>query len=305
MIAFPRVRLPLAIAGVAAAAAPIIIHLFNKSRFREIDWGAMDFLLEAAKRSRSLLRFRDLWLLVLRTAAVVLFGLAVARPFLRLGAGATAGRGPIHAILVVDNSMSMGRERLGGRTLLDDAKDRAKDAFAKLPAGSRATVIPLCGPAGSYSLDPLRTQEDAVEAIDAIRVIDRRHRRAGGRSRHAGRGKGGRSRRQADRVSRRPADRRLARRSEVAPRDHRRPGRQAAARHAGGGRRGARARQHVGRVVRRRRWRGRRRTARHAHGRGPPRGPRAAAARAGIARDRRAPRWPPNRSISSRGSHAR
>jgi hypothetical protein len=173
MIAFPPGALPLAIAGVAAAAAPIIIHLFNKSRFREIDWGAMDFLLEAAKRSRSLLRFRDLWLLVLRTAAVVLFGLAVARPFLRLGAGATAGRGPIHAILVVDNSMSMGRERLGGRTLLDDAKDRAKDAFAKLPAGSRASVIPLCGPAGSYSLDPLRTQEDAVEAIDAIRVIDR------------------------------------------------------------------------------------------------------------------------------------
>ena len=173
MIAFPPGALPLAIAGVAAAAAPIIIHLFNKSRFREIDWGAMDFLLEAAKRSRSLLRFRDLWLLVLRTAAVVLFGLAVARPFLRLGAGASAGRGPIHAILVVDNSMSMGRERLGGRTLLDDAKDRAKDAFAKLPAGSRASVIPLCGPAGSYSLDPLRTQEDAVEAIDAIRVIDR------------------------------------------------------------------------------------------------------------------------------------
>lgn len=173
MIAFPPGALPLAIAGVAAAAAPIVIHLFNKARYREVEWGAMDFLLEAAKRSRSLLRFRDLWLLVLRTAAVVLFGLAVARPFLRIGVGATAGRGPIHAILVVDNSLSMGRERLGGRTLLDDANDRAKDALAKLPAGSRASVIPLCGPAGSYSLEPFRTQEDAVEAIDAIRLIDR------------------------------------------------------------------------------------------------------------------------------------
>jgi hypothetical protein len=173
MIAFPPGALPLAIAGVAAAAAPILIHLFNKARFREIDWGAMEFLLEAAKRSRSLLRFRDLWLLVLRTAAVVLFGLAVARPFLRFGAGVSAGRGPIHAILVVDNSLSMGRERLGGRTLLDDAKDRARDALERLPAGSRASVIPLCGPAGSYSLDPHRTAADAVEAIDGIRVIDR------------------------------------------------------------------------------------------------------------------------------------
>ena len=108
MIAFPPGAVPLAIAGVAAAAAPILIHLFNRTRYREIDWGAMDFLLEAAQRSRSLLRFRDLWLLVLRTAAVILFGLAVARPFLRLGAGAAGGAGPVHAILVVDNSTSMG-----------------------------------------------------------------------------------------------------------------------------------------------------------------------------------------------------
>ena len=170
MIAFPPGALPLAIAGVAAAAAPIVIHLFNKARYREIDWGAMDFLLEAASRSRSLLRFRDLWLLVLRTAAVVLFGLAVARPFLRLGAGAGSAGGPVHAIVVIDNSMSMGRERLGGRTLLDDAKDRAKVALEQLPTGSRASVIPLCGPAGSYSLDPFRTPEDAGEAIDAIRA---------------------------------------------------------------------------------------------------------------------------------------
>ena len=173
MIAFPPGAVPLAIAGVAAAAAPILIHLFNRTRYREIDWGAMDFLLEAAQRSRSLLRFRDLWLLVLRTAAVILFGLAVARPFLRLGAGAAGGAGPVHAILVVDNSTSMGRTRLGGTTLLDDAKARAKDCLTALPAGSRATVIPLCGPAGSYSLDPLRTQEDAVEAVDAIREVDR------------------------------------------------------------------------------------------------------------------------------------
>ncbi|NDC64399.1 MAG: VWA domain-containing protein, partial [Planctomycetia bacterium] len=173
MIAFPPGALPLAIAGVAAAAAPIAIHLFNRARFREIDWAAMDFLLEAASRSRSLLRFRDLWLLVLRSAAVVLFGLAVARPFLRVGAGAGPTGGPVHPILVIDNSMSMGRTRLGGRTLLDDAKDRAKACLADLPAGSRATVIPLCGPEGGYSLDPLRTQEDAAEAVEGIRCVDR------------------------------------------------------------------------------------------------------------------------------------
>jgi len=173
MIAFPPGALPLAIAGVSAAAAPILIHLFNRARYREVDWGAMEFLLEAAKRSRSLLRFRDLWLLVLRSVAVVLFGLAVARPFLRFDAAAGAAGGPVHAMIVIDNSMSMGRTRLGGTTLLDDAKARAKECLTNLPAGSRTTVMPLCGPAGSYSLDPLRTQEDAVEAVEAIRCVDR------------------------------------------------------------------------------------------------------------------------------------
>jgi hypothetical protein len=173
MIAFPPGALPLAIAGVAATAAPILIHLFNRARYREIDWGAMEFLLEAANRSRSLLRFRDLWLLVLRVAAVVLFSLAAARPFLRLGAQVGSAGGPVHALVVIDNSMSMGRTRLGGRTLLDDARQRAKECLDGLPTGSRVTVVPLCGPVGSYSLDPLRTREDAVEAVDAIRCVDR------------------------------------------------------------------------------------------------------------------------------------
>jgi hypothetical protein len=162
-----------AIAGLVAAAAPLVIHLLNRRRFRELDWAAMDFLLEASSRSRSLLELRDLLLLALRTAAVALFGLAIARPFLASRAGAAAGSGPVHAVLVVDNSLSMGRERLGGTTLLDDARTRAKEFIDRCPVGSRVSVLPLCGPAGSYSFDAHRTKEDAVEAVEAIVLVDR------------------------------------------------------------------------------------------------------------------------------------
>ena len=41
-------------AGAALIAAPIIIHLLNKRKFRIIDWAAMDFLLEADQRNRRL-----------------------------------------------------------------------------------------------------------------------------------------------------------------------------------------------------------------------------------------------------------
>ncbi|MBM4021231.1 MAG: VWA domain-containing protein [Planctomycetes bacterium] len=173
MLAFPPGSLPLALAGLAAAAAPIVIHILNRQRFRVLDWAAMDFLLEAASRSRSLLQLRDVLLLLLRTAAVVLFGLAIARPFLASGAGA-AGGGPVHAIVVLDNSLSMGREKLGGdKTLLDDARARAQQFIERLPPGSRTSVIPLCGPAGTFSFDGRRSAEDTKEALDSITVVDR------------------------------------------------------------------------------------------------------------------------------------
>lgn len=162
----------LALAGLAAAAGPVLIHLLNRRIFRQVDWAAMEFLLEASRRSNALLRLRDLLLMALRMVAVALFGLAVARPFLTSGGGlATAG--PVHAILVLDNSMSMGRERLGGATLLDDAKRRATEFIEQLPAGSRITVLPLCGSPAGTSLDAYRSKDDALEAVAAVPVVDR------------------------------------------------------------------------------------------------------------------------------------
>lgn len=76
-----------AIAGAAAATGPVVIHLLNRRRFRVVRWGAMDFLREAIRRNRRILELRDLLLLVLRTLAVLLFGLALARPFVPADAG--------------------------------------------------------------------------------------------------------------------------------------------------------------------------------------------------------------------------
>lgn len=162
----------LAVAGLAAAAGPVLIHLLNRRIFRQVDWAAMDFLLEASRRSKAFLRLRELLLMALRMAAVALFGFAVARPFFATG-GAAATSGPVHAILVLDNSMSMGRERLGGSTLLDDARVRAGEFIEQLPPGSRISVLPLCGSPAGTSLDAYRAEEDALEAVAAVPVVDR------------------------------------------------------------------------------------------------------------------------------------
>lgn len=66
----------LALAGAAAAAVPVIVHLLNRRRFRVVQWAAMDFLREAVTRSRRILELRDLLLLLLRVLCLLAFGAA-------------------------------------------------------------------------------------------------------------------------------------------------------------------------------------------------------------------------------------
>ena len=66
-----------AVAGIAAAAGPVIIHLLNRRRHRTVNWAAMDFLREAMQRNRKTLQLRDVLLLLLRVSCVLLFGLAL------------------------------------------------------------------------------------------------------------------------------------------------------------------------------------------------------------------------------------
>lgn len=163
---------PFALAGLACAAGPIIIHLLNRRRPKQVRWAAMDFLREALQRHRRMIQTRDLLLLLLRVAAVVLFGLALARPYFTSSNQRYDGTQPLHAVLLIDNSLSMGYQTVGG-TLLDDARTRAREFIDRLPRGSQITVVPLCGSSRAMTLDPFFAKEDALEALGRIEVVDR------------------------------------------------------------------------------------------------------------------------------------
>jgi hypothetical protein len=111
-------------------------------------------------------------LLALRVAAVVLFGLALARPYFTASSQRYDGTQPLHAVLLIDNSLSMGYQSVGG-TLLEQAKARSREFIDRLPRGSHITVAPLCGSANGATLDPFYAKEDAVEALSRIEVVDR------------------------------------------------------------------------------------------------------------------------------------
>jgi hypothetical protein len=159
-------------AGAICALGPVIIHLLNRRRYKVVQWAAMDFLREAMQRNRRIMQLRDMLLLVLRTAAVLLFGLALARPYFSERRESSSDRLPVHAIVLLDNSLSMGYESLEG-TLLTKAKDKARAYIDRLPPGSKISIIPVCGSPDGYSPDPYDTKEAAIEALDKIETVDR------------------------------------------------------------------------------------------------------------------------------------
>ncbi len=88
-------------------AVPVLIHLFGKRRRTVIRWGAMHFLLGSATPRRSLMRLRDLILMLLRVAAVLLIVGALSQPVLLSSHLGSAG--PRDVVLVLDNSLSTKR----------------------------------------------------------------------------------------------------------------------------------------------------------------------------------------------------
>ena len=99
---------PLALAGLAAAALPVIIHLLKRHRAARVPFPTLRFLTDsraAAVRMRSL---SDPWLLILRVATIVAAVLAAAQPDLVTSwQRARADRRLARAILV-DTSSSTG-----------------------------------------------------------------------------------------------------------------------------------------------------------------------------------------------------
>ena len=106
--------------GAVAAAAPIVIHLLNRRRYRRMEWAAMRFVLASHRRNRRRLRFEEFLLLVLRCLLVLLIAWAVARPQSSrrlLG----AARGTVDHCFVLDDSASMGARR-GSRSPMAAAR---------------------------------------------------------------------------------------------------------------------------------------------------------------------------------------
>lgn len=133
---------PWLLLGALAAGIPIALHFFYRSRYRRVPWAAMRFLRLSIEQTSRRLRFQELFLLILRTAAFLVLPLALARPVLRTVAGEDGVKkgDAVDAILVIDASYSMAA-RDGITTRFERARKAALAVIDHLPAGSTAQVV--------------------------------------------------------------------------------------------------------------------------------------------------------------------
>jgi hypothetical protein len=150
------------LAGLAAVAIPLLIHLLTRQKLKKISFSSVSFLRLLQTQKMRRVRLREILLLILRTLILLLIILAFARPALRgpfaTGVGAHART---TVAILLDNSMSMTRETPRG-SVFQQAKDRALEVVDLLKEGDEAFLIlfsdapELVTPQGTHNFPRLR-----------------------------------------------------------------------------------------------------------------------------------------------------
>ena len=156
---------------LAAAAAPWLIHLLSRRKYRETAWAAMDFLLAAMKRRTRRIRIEQWLLLLLRTLLIVALVAAVAQPYLEHPAPVFSPQGSTHRVLVIDSSYSMAY-KAGGGTRFEQAKEWAARIVAQSPPGDGFTLLQMADPprvivaTPGLEAGPVRQEIQNLELLD-------------------------------------------------------------------------------------------------------------------------------------------
>jgi hypothetical protein len=135
----PQFANPLLLWGLAAAAAPILIHLLNRRRYRVQRWAAMEWLLAAARKNQKRLKMENLLLLLLRTCAVLFLALALARPTFS-EARLSLDKPSSHLFVLLDNSASTGA-KTGAGTVFESQVGAATSLLDDIGAEDPVTLV--------------------------------------------------------------------------------------------------------------------------------------------------------------------
>ncbi len=161
---------PLFLAGIAAVAVPIVLHLVRRHTRDRVTFSSLMFLRTTLPRFTSRSRLENLPLLILRCIMLCLLALAFSRPFFSRPAADRQVRPGRRTVLLIDTSASMRRAGLW-----DKAIDEARLALADASPTDRVCVMSfdrqaqtLVGFEQWQTLEAARRVPIAVEEISKL-----------------------------------------------------------------------------------------------------------------------------------------
>ncbi len=147
--------------GMGLALIPIAVYIFNRRRYRTVAWAAMRFLLAANRKTMRRTRLEQLLLMALRITLLVLFGLAMGRPFLQSGAAPAVFAEGAHHIFMLDDSFSMSahddphKSGEPARRAFDTQIELAYRLLQDLPTSDPVSLLWMGHPARQVNRKPI------------------------------------------------------------------------------------------------------------------------------------------------------
>lgn len=152
--------------GGLAVAGPVIAHLLARPRFRRLPFTMLRFLHTGQIESQSRRKLRDLLILLLRCAIIVLIAILFARPLLHVSRD--PGQAGSIFFLGLDNSMSMAYSDPDG-SYFDKMVDSAVDYIRTAQADPGAPAFNVCALASGDWVRDL-SKEQALAEVKAMRI---------------------------------------------------------------------------------------------------------------------------------------
>jgi hypothetical protein len=126
--------------GAVAVIGPVAAHLLSKPRFRRVPFTMLRFLRSGQQESHARRRLRDLLILLLRCAIIVVIAMLFAQPLVRVAPKSQPHR-LIHYIAMDDSTSMAYRE--GGGTVFAKAVDAAVEYATSLSGESVSNIRTL------------------------------------------------------------------------------------------------------------------------------------------------------------------
>jgi Aerotolerance regulator N-terminal/von Willebrand factor type A domain len=132
--------------GILAGALPILLHLYFKRRKKRVQFSTLLFFVKKERLFAFRRKLYEILLLLLRVLILILLALALSRIFFKrfnfiIGGGT-------EAVIIIDDSLSMQRQMISGRTAFSYGKKQAEKILNSLAGDDGAALIFASGTDG-------------------------------------------------------------------------------------------------------------------------------------------------------------